>query len=80
MRAMTDGETGYRAGSEMLLPRGAAAEDLDMAAIRKLEDPEIRFGMDQPEAENIFIEVRQLPGAIRSRTAPAKACDLHTLF
>jgi len=76
---VTDGETGNWAGREMLLSRVAAAEDLDMAAIRQLEDPEIRFRMYQSEAENMFVEVRQFPGAIRSRAAPAKACDLHTV-
>jgi hypothetical protein len=61
----------------MLLARVAVAEYLDMAPIRELEDPEIRFGIHQPEPENVFVEVRQFPGAVSPRAAPAKTCDLH---
>ena len=45
----------------MLLARDAVAEYLDVAAIWELEDPEIRFGVHQPEPENMLVEVRQFP-------------------
>lgn len=74
---VTHSEAGHRAGAEVLLARVAVAEYLDMAPIRELEDPEIRFGMHQPEPKNMFVEVRQFPGAVGSRATPAKTCDLH---
>ena len=37
---VADGEADNRAGSEMLLARIAAAEDLGMPPVRQLEDPE----------------------------------------
>lgn len=77
-RQVTHGEAGDRAGTEMLLAGVTAAEYLDVAAIRELEDPETRLGVHQPEPENVLVEVRQLPGALGARAAPAKPCDLHT--
>src|SRR5580704_19323465 len=46
---VADGEADNRAGSEMLLARIAAAEDLGMPPIRQLEDPEFCFLMHQSE-------------------------------
>jgi hypothetical protein len=74
---VADGEAHNRAGSEMLLARIAAAENLDMPPIRKLEDPEIRFRMHQPQAKNMLEEMRQFTAAACSRAAPSKARDLH---
>ena len=74
---VTHSEAGHRPGAEVLLTRAAVAEYLDVAPIRKLEDPEIRFGIHQPEPKNMFVEVRQFPGAVGSRATPAKTCDLH---
>lgn len=74
---VTYSEAGNRAGTEMLLARAAGAKYLDVAAVWELEDPEIRFGVHQPEPKNVFLEVRQLPGATGPRTAPAKPRDLH---
>ena len=74
---VADGEADNRAGSEMLSPPIAAAENLDMPPIRKLEDPEIRFRMHRPEAEHMLVEMRQFTAAARSRAAPSKAHDLH---
>jgi hypothetical protein len=74
---VADGEAGDWPGGEVFLAWVAAAENLDMAAIAKLEDPEIRFGMHQPKTKNVFVEVGQFPGVIGARTTPAKACDLH---
>lgn len=74
---VADGEADNRAGGEMLLARIAAAENLDMPPIRKLEDPEIRFRMHRPEAENMLVEARQFTAAACSRAAPSKARDLH---
>jgi hypothetical protein len=55
----------------MLLAGVAVAEYLDVPAVRELEDPEIRLGVYQPEPENVLVEVRQFPGAIGARAAPA---------
>jgi hypothetical protein len=77
-RQITHSEAGNRTGAEMLLAGVTVAEYLDVAAIWEPEDPEIRFGVRQPEPENVFVEVRQLPGAIGARAAPAKPCNLHT--
>jgi len=77
-RQVTHSEPGDRTGTEMLLARITLAEYLDVAAIRELENPEIRLRMHQPEPENVLVEVRQLPAAIGTRAAPAKPCDLHT--
>ena len=74
---VADGEADNRAGSEVLLARITAAENLGMPAVRKLEDPEIRFRMHQPEAENMLVEVCQFTAAACSRAAPSKARDLH---
>ena len=74
---VADGEADNRAGGKMLLARIAAAENLDMPPVRKLEDPEIRFRMHQPEAKNMLVEMRQFTAAACSRPAPSKACDLH---
>src|ERR1700722_11973348 len=74
---VADGEADNRAGSEMLLARIAAAEDLGMPPIRQVEDPELCFLMHQPEAEDVLVEMRQFPGAICSRAAPSKTRDLH---
>lgn len=74
---VADGEADNRAGSEVLLARIATAENLDMPPIRKLEDPEIRFRMHQPEAKDMLVEMRQFTAAACSRAAPSKACDLH---
>jgi hypothetical protein len=62
----------------MVLAGVTVAEYLDVAAIRELEDPEIKLGAHQPEPEDVLVEVRQFPGAIGARAAPAKPCDLHT--
>lgn len=59
-----NGEADNRAGSEMLLARIAAAENRGMPPIRKLEDPELRFRMHQPEAENMLVEMRQFTAAV----------------
>jgi hypothetical protein len=40
----------------MVLARVVAAEDFNMPAIRKLEDPEIGFGVDQCEAEHVLVK------------------------
>lgn len=74
---VADGEADNRTGREMLLARIAAAENLDMPAIRKLEDPEIRFRMHQREAKNMLVEMRQFIAAAGSRAAPSQARDLH---
>ena len=74
---VADGEADNRAGGEMLPARVAAAENLGMPPVRKFEDPEIRFPMHQPEAENMLIEMRQFTAAGCSRAAPSKAHDLH---
>ena len=57
-REFTHSEAGNRTSAEMLLAGVTAAEYLDVAAIGELEDPEIRFGVDQPEPENVFVKVR----------------------
>ena len=62
----------------MLLAGVTVAEYLDVAAIWELEDPEIRFGVHQPEPENVLVEVRQLPGALGARAAPTKPCNRYT--
>ena len=61
----------------MVPARIAAAENLDMPPVRKLEDPEVRLRMHRPEAENMLVEMRQFTAAARSRAAPSKARDLH---
>jgi hypothetical protein len=61
----------------MLLARIAAAENLGMPPVRKLEDPGLRFRVHQPEAENMLAEMRQFTAAACSRAAPPKARDLH---
>src|SRR5580658_9021986 len=61
----------------MLLARIAAAENLGMPPVRKLEDPEIRFRVRQPEAEDMLVEMRQFNAAACSRAAPSKTRDLH---
>ena len=61
----------------MVPARIAAAENLDMPPVRKLEDPEVRLRMHRPEAENMLVEKRQFTAAACSRAAPSKACDLH---
>jgi len=61
----------------MLLARIAVSENFDMPPVKELEDPEIRFGVHQPESKNMLVEMRQLAGAACSRAAPAKARDLH---
>lgn len=77
-RQVAHGEAGNRTGAEMLLTGVAVAKYLDVAATWELEDPEFRFGVHQPESEDVFVEVRQFPGPIGARAAPAKPCDLHT--
>lgn len=74
---VADGEADNGAGGEMLLAGIAAGENLDMPPIRKLEDPKIRFGMHQPEAKNLLVEMRQFTAAACSRAAPSEARDLH---
>jgi len=74
---VADGEADNRTGGEMVPARIAAAENLDMPPVQKLEDPEIRFRMHQPEAENMLVEKRQFTAAACSRAAPSKARDLH---
>jgi hypothetical protein len=74
---VTHGEPSDRTGTEMLLPGIAVAKYLDVASIRELEDPEVRFGVHQPEPENVLVEIRQFRRAIGARAAPAKPCDLH---
>jgi hypothetical protein len=74
---VTHSEANNWTGTEMLLAWVAAAKYLDMAAIGQLEDPEIRFGMHQPEPENVFVEVRQFSRATGTRAAPAEPCDFH---
>ena len=76
-REVTHSEAGNRTGAEMLLAGVTVAEYLDVAAVWGLENPEIRFGVHQPEPENVLVEVRQLPGAIGPRAVPAKPCNLH---
>lgn len=63
--------------AEVFLAWILGAEDLDMAAIGKLENPEARFGVNQSLTKCVFVEVREFRGAFRARPAPAKACDLH---
>lgn len=77
-RQVTHSGAGDRTGTKMLLAGVTVAEYLDVAAIRELQDPEIRFGVHQPEPENVFVKVRQFPGGIGARAAPAKPCDLQT--
>ena len=45
------------------LPADSCCQNLGMPPIRKLEDPEIRFRMHQPEAENMLVEARQFTAA-----------------
>ena len=61
----------------MLLARIAAAENRGMPPVRKLENPELRFRVHQPEAENMLVEMRQFTAAACSRAIPPKASDLH---
>jgi len=71
LRAVIDRAEDRLAGDE------AAAENLDMPPVRKLEDPEICFRVHRPEAKNMLVEMRQFTAAARSRVAPPKARDLH---
>ncbi len=48
-----------------------------MPPIRKPEDPELRFLVHQPEAENMPAEMCQFTAAASARAAPPKARDLH---
>jgi len=43
-------------------------EDFDVAAVRKLEDPEARFDLHWPQAQHVLVEVRQL--SLRSVRVP----------
>ena len=53
-----DGEADNRRGGEVLLAGVTTAEHFNMAAIRELEDAELRFPMHQSEAKDMFVEVR----------------------
>ena len=72
-----NGEADNRAGSGMLLAWIAAAENRGMPPVRKLENPELRFRVHQPETENMLVEMRQFTAAACSRAVPPKASDLH---
>jgi lysophospholipase L1-like esterase len=74
---VADREADNRACGEMLFAWIAAAENLDMPPVRKLEDPEICFRVHRPEAKNMLVEMREFTAAARSRAAPSKARDLH---
>ena len=50
-RQVTHGEPGDRTSAEMLLPGIAVAKYLDVASTRGLEDPEVLFGVHQPQPE-----------------------------
>lgn len=74
---VANGEAGHRAGTEVFLARVAEAEDFHVAAIGKLEDPEISFGVHQAEAKHVQVEVRQFRRTPGPGATPAKPCDLH---
>jgi hypothetical protein len=59
----------------MLLTRIAAAENRGIPRVRKLEDPELRFRVHQPEAENMLAGMRQFTAAPCSRAALPRARD-----
>jgi hypothetical protein len=48
-----------------------------MPPVREPEDPELRFRVHQPEAENMLVEMRQFTAAACSRAVPPKASDLY---
>lgn len=74
---VADGETGYRAGIEMLFAWMAAAENLHMPPVRQLEDPEVRLRVHEPETEDMLVEMRQLTAPVGPGAAPSKARDFH---
>jgi hypothetical protein len=67
-----NGEAGNRAGSGLLLARIAAAENRGMPPVRKPGDPELRFRVHQPEAENMLAGIRQFTAAARLCIATAE--------
>jgi hypothetical protein len=74
---VTHSEADNWTGTEVLLAWVAAAKYLDVAAIGQFKDPEIRFGMYQPESKNVLVEVRQFSRTIGTRAAPTEPCDFH---
>ena len=70
-------EADHRASADVFLAWVLIAEDLDMAAIGKLENPEARFGVNQPQTKRVLIKVRQFRGTAGARATPAEACNLH---
>jgi hypothetical protein len=51
-----DSEADDGSGGELLMARIAPAEHLDMAAVGKLEDPEVRFVDDEAQAKHGAVE------------------------
>jgi hypothetical protein len=76
-RQVADGKADHRSGPEVVPAWVLAAEDLDVAAIGKLEDSQVRLGVGRCEAKHVLIELCQCHGIFCPCSAPAKARDLH---
>jgi len=57
-RQVTDREPDDRPGIKVLPALVERAEDLNIPAVWKLEDPQARFGMRWPQSEHVLVEVR----------------------
>ena len=77
---VADGKADHWSGAEVFPARVLAAEDLDMAAIAKLEDPQVRLGAGRCEAKHALIEMpvlRQLMSASLTSQGPGRGgCTL----
>jgi hypothetical protein len=74
---VADSEPHDRPGIKVLPARVVRTEDLGMAAVAKLEDPQTWFGAHGREAQHVLVEVHQLLVVFRASAAPSQTCDIH---
>src|SRR5207302_11456172 len=74
---VADSEPYDGSGVKVCPVRVVRAEDLDMVAVGKFEDPQTWFGAHRGQAQHVLVEMRQLLVVLGAGAAPAQARDIH---